>query len=254
MCWAAHVQSKARIRCAKHGTKSCEVAIGSKFLITRSSQECERGRGSIFPIWVCRHSELEKVPNLRCVGREEETVLGSSMTDAELLGLVAQGDQSALKQLYDRYAAHLNSFVQNYLADPQEAADIVHEAMLDVWRSAERFRGSSTVKSWMFSIARNKAIDRNRKGARTVLGEADVEIADDAPDPHKTLEAFQDAERVRVCIEGLNASQKSAIHLAFYEDLSYSQIAEIEKCPTGTVKTRIMAAKAALMRCLQQSE
>lgn len=184
----------------------------------------------------------------------KESVLGSSETDSELLSQVATGDQEALKQLYDRYAAHLNNFVRNYLADPNEAADIVHEAMLDVWRTADRFRGGSTVKSWMFSIARNKAIDRNRKGARTVFGEVDTEIADDAPDPHKTLEAFQDAERVRICIEGLNEIQKSAIHLAFYEDLSYSQIAEIEDCPTGTVKTRIMAAKSALMRCLQRSE
>jgi RNA polymerase sigma-70 factor (ECF subfamily) len=184
----------------------------------------------------------------------EETVLGQSEIDKERLSRVATGDQEALRQLYDSYASHLNSFVQNYLADPQEAADIVHEAMLDVWRTADRFRGGSTVKSWMFSIARNKAIDRNRKGARSVLGDIDADIPDDSPDPHKTLEAFQDAERVRVCIDGLNAVQKSAIHLAFYEDFSYSQIAEIEDCPTGTVKTRIMAAKAALMRCLQRSE
>mgnify|MGYP001794282685 FL=1 len=197
---------------------------------------------------------LKKSPICAAIGAMEEIKLGSSDTDAELLGLVARGDQDALKQLYDRYAAHLNSFVQNYLADPQEAADIVHEAMLDVWRTADRFRGGSKVKSWMFSIARNKAIDRNRKGARTILGEVDVDIADDAPEPHKTLEAFQDAERVRICIEGLNEIQKSAIHLAFYEDLSYSQIAEIENCPTGTIKTRIMAAKAALMRCLQRPQ
>ena len=144
----------------------------------------------------------------------KESVLGSSETDSELLSQVATGDQEALKQLYDRYAAHLNNFVRNYLADPNEAADIVHEAMLDVWRTADRFRGGSTVKSWMFSIA----------------------------------------ERGRICIEGPIEIQYSAIHLAFYEDLSYSQIAEIEDCPTGTVKTRIMAAKSALMRCLQRSE
>ena len=197
---------------------------------------------------------LKKSSICAALGVIEESVLGSPEKDSELLTQIALGDQGALKRLYDRYAAHLNSFVKNYLADPQEAADIVHEAMLDVWRTADRFRGGSTVKSWMFSIARNKAIDRNRKGARTVLGEVDTEIVDDAPDPHKTLEAFQDAERVRICIEGLNEIQKSAIHLAFYEDLSYSQIAKIEDCPTGTVKTRIMAAKAALMRCLQQSE
>ena len=180
--------------------------------------------------------------------------MGQSQQDADLLQRVASGDQDALKQLYDSYARHLNSFVQNYLADPQEAADIVHEAMLDVWRTADRFKGRSTVKSWIFSIARNKAIDRNRKSARSVLGDVDTEIADDRPDPHKTLETFQDAERVRICIEGLNDIQKSAIHLAFYEEFSYSQIAEIENCPTGTIKTRIMAAKSALMRCLQRMD
>ena len=178
--------------------------------------------------------------------------MGQSERDRDLLRQVADGNQTALKQLYDAYASHLNSFVQTYLADPQEAADIVHEAMLDVWRTANRFKGRSTVKSWMFSIARNKAIDRNRKAARSVLGDVDTNIADDRPDPQKTLEAFQDAERVRICVEGLNDLQKSAIHLAFYEDFSYAQIAEIEGCPTGTVKTRIMAAKAALMRCLQR--
>lgn len=174
--------------------------------------------------------------------------------DKALIRRVAEKDQSALRSLYDSYSGHLNSFVQNYLADPHEAADIVHEAMLEVWRNAERFKGKSTVKSWIFSIARNKAIDRNRKGARAVLGEIDTEIPDEAPNPHQVMEAFQDAERVRNCIEGLNEIQKSAIHLAFYEDFSYAQIAEIENCPTGTVKTRIMAAKAALLRCLQRSD
>lgn len=183
-----------------------------------------------------------------------EDVVTQGEIDKELIRRIAAGEQSALRSLYDVYANHLSSFVQNYLADPQEAADIVHETMLEVWRNADRFKGKSTVKSWVFSIARNKAIDHNRKGARSVLGEIDTEIPDETPNPQQIVEAFQDAERVRACIEGLNEIQKSAIHLAFYEDFSYSQIAEIENCPTGTVKTRIMAAKAALLRCLQRSE
>lgn len=174
--------------------------------------------------------------------------------DKDLLRRVANGEQAALRDLYDSYSGHLNSFVRNYLADPQEAADIVHEAMLEVWRKADRFKGKSSVKSWMFSIARNKAIDRNRKGGRSVLGEVDTEIPDESPNPEQVMEAFQDAERVRACIEGLNENQKSAIHLAFYEDFSYSQIAEMEDRPVGTVKTRIMAAKAALLRCLQRTD
>ena len=177
-----------------------------------------------------------------------------SELDRDLLRRIVSGDQDALRAIYDQYAGHLNAFVTSYLADPNEAADIVHEAMLEVWRRADRFKGNSSVKSWIFSIARNKTIDRNRKGSRAVLGDIDVEIPDDQPDPHSVMEAFQDAERVRVCIEGLNAVQKSAIHLAFYEELSYAEIAEIENCPKGTVKTRIMAAKASLLRCLQRSQ
>lgn len=173
--------------------------------------------------------------------------------DLQRIRRVAKGNQDALKELYQTYSSHLSNFVQNYLSDPNEAADIVHETMLEVWRNAGRFKEQSTVKSWIFSIARNKSIDRNRKAARSVYGDIDTEIPDDQPNPQKVMEAFQDAERVRICIEGLSEQQKSAIHLAFYEDFSYSQIAEIEKCPTGTIKTRIMAAKASLLRCLQRT-
>lgn len=178
----------------------------------------------------------------------------NSQRDRELIARVAEGEQNALKQLYDSYSDHMNSFVRNYLADPQEAADVVHEAMLDVWRQAGRFSNRSTVKSWMFAIARNKAIDRNRKGARAIVAEVDTQIPDETPGAQAILEAFQDAERVRHCIEHLSDIQKSVIHLAFYEDFSYSEIAKIEDCPTGTVKTRIMAAKKSLLKCLSAGE
>ena len=102
----------------------------------------------------------------------------------------------------------------------------------------------------MFSIARNKAIDRNRKGARTILDEPDTEVPDESPQPEEVLSAFQDAKRVRACIETLSPAHKSAIHLAFFEDLTYQEIAELEGRPVGTIKTRIMHAKKMMLRCL----
>jgi len=105
---------------------------------------------------------------------------------------------------------------------PHEASDIVHETMLEVWRRADRFQGRSSLKSWMFSIARNKSIDKNRKLSR-------LSYTDDVPEM---------------------AAHRRMIHLAFYEDLSYREIAEIEGCPIGTVKTRILHAKKLLMRKL----
>jgi RNA polymerase sigma-70 factor (ECF subfamily) len=173
--------------------------------------------------------------------------------DKTILGRVAKGDESALKILYERHYESLVAFAQVWLGDPSEAADIVHETMLDVWRSAGKFKGNSTVKTWMFSIARNKSVDRNRKSSRSVLQEVDPNIEDDAASPQDMTQAFQDAAKLRACIDVLTPSHRSAIHLAFYEDLTYREIAEMEDKPVGTIKTRIMHAKNLLLRCVQSS-
>ncbi|MEL7481692.1 MAG: RNA polymerase sigma factor [Pseudomonadota bacterium] len=177
----------------------------------------------------------------------------TALSDQQLLEQVARKDKVAMRELYDRYAPGLRRFVENWIADKNDAADVVHETMIEIWRNAGRFAGRSSVKSWVFSIARNKAVDRNRHGARMVLKEADTEQPDDAPNPELTMQAFQDAARVRACIETLSPSHKSAIQLAFFEDLTYQEIAELEGRPVGTIKTRIMHAKKLLMRCLSQT-
>jgi len=171
-------------------------------------------------------------------------------SEDNLLECVSYGDRAAMKTVYDRYSEPICGFVTNWLADPSEAADIMHETMLEVWRSADRFSGRSSVKTWIFAIARNKAIDRNRKGARVTVQNADPDISDDAPDPHAVTVAFQDAKKVRACIEKLSPAHRSVIHLAFFEDLTYREIAVAEGTPIGTIKTRMMHAKALLMRCL----
>ena len=170
--------------------------------------------------------------------------------DKKLLADIAKGDRTALKGIYDRYADGVRIFAQGWLSDPFEAADIMHETMMEVWRSADRFAGRSSVKTWIFSIARNKSIDRNRKAGRGVNQEPDTTIADETPDPEATTAAFQDAQRVRACIDTLSPSHQSAIHLAFFQEMSYPEIAALENVPVGTVKTRIMHAKKLLMRCL----
>lgn len=170
--------------------------------------------------------------------------------DTELVLQIADGQKSALREIYDRYSRALGLFAKSWLHDPYEASDVVQETMLELWRSADRFKGKSSVKTWLFSIARNKAVDRNRRGSRTVLQDEEPDLVDENPDPQAVAEAFQDAERVRACVESLSPSQRAAIHLAFYEDLSYPEIAALEKRPVGTIKTRIMHAKTLLMRCL----
>ncbi len=172
------------------------------------------------------------------------------MSDKDLLARVAAGDKAAMKLIYQRHSGPLFHFIRNWVSDPHEAPDIMHETMLEVWRKAGRFEGRSAVKSWIFSIARNKSIDRNRKSGRLVYQDTDIDIPDDIPDPEVLMSSTQDSEALKDCIKGLSDAHRSVIHLAFFQDLPYKTIAEIENCPVGTVKTRMLHAKKLLMKCL----
>jgi RNA polymerase sigma-70 factor (ECF subfamily) len=172
------------------------------------------------------------------------------MDDSDLLRRVGAGDRTALKMLYERHSDALFGFLRVRLRDPFEAADIMQEVFLEIWRAAGRFEGRSAARTWIFGIARNKAADRVRRGARLVLTEPDHEAPDSAPDPEAVVAAASDAARVRDCIAKLSESHRSAIHLAFYQELGYAEIAEIEGVPVGTVKSRILHAKRLLMHCL----
>jgi RNA polymerase sigma-70 factor (ECF subfamily) len=71
-----------------------------------------------------------------------------------------------------------------------------------------------------------------------------------APTAQTVIEAASDAAQVRACIDKLRPAQARAIRLAFYEDMGYAEIAELEQAPQGTIKTRIFHAKKLLMQCL----
>ena len=172
------------------------------------------------------------------------------MDDAGLLQRIGAGDKAAMKLLYERHSDALYHFLRTRLRDPFEAADVMQEVFLEIWRTAGRFEARSAAKTWIFGIGRNKAVDRMRRGARVVLAEPDVNLPDDAPSPEAVAEAASDAARVRDCIRRLSATHRSAIHLAFYGELPYTDIAEIEGVPVGTIKTRILHAKRLLMHCL----
>jgi len=176
--------------------------------------------------------------------------MAGSESDEALIARIASGDKAAMKLLYDRLSDALYRFLQTRIRDPFEAADLMQETFLEVWRGAGRFEGRSSARTWIYGIARNRTIDRLRRSGREILSEPDDTIADDSPDPEALAEAASDAEKVRHCMEGLSEAHRSAIELAFFQDLPYREIAEIEGVPAGTVKTRILNAKQLLKRCL----
>jgi RNA polymerase sigma-70 factor, ECF subfamily len=172
------------------------------------------------------------------------------LDDADLVKRIGAGDRAAMKLLYERHSNGLFHFIRASLKDPFEAADVMQEVFLEIWRAASGFQGRSAAKTWIFGIARHKAFDRMRRGGRVVLSDPDPTLPDEAPNPEAVAAAASDAARVRECIERLSPAHRSSIHLAFYGEMSYGEIADVEGVPVGTIKTRIMHAKRLMMRCL----
>ena len=135
-------------------------------------------------------------PHLRR-GRAKER----PMDDTDLLRRIGASDREALKTLYERHSDALHQFLRYRLRDPFDAGDVVQDVFLEIWRAAARFEGRSAPRTWIFGIARNKAVDRMRRGGREVTApEPDTGIADDAPDPEAVVVAASDAVRLRGCI------------------------------------------------------
>lgn len=172
------------------------------------------------------------------------------MGDEALMERVKQSDKAALRVLYERYSGPLMAYVGRTLSDPVDAADIVHEAFIGLWDGSAKFRENTSLRAWLYTIARNKAIDRLRKTRREVLAEADEAVPDSDPDPGEVAEICEDRSRVRACLEKLSAAHRRVVSLSFFEGMTYREIADVEDVSEGTVKSRIFHAKKLLMHCL----
>lgn len=170
----------------------------------------------------------------------------------QLLERIAAGDQRALEQFYRHHHGAVYQFALRLVKNAADAAELVNEAMLEVWRGASKFRGESRVRTWLLGIVNYRAIDlmRKRKPLAEDLGVAEDVADDGACEIHEALAGAESAQHVRTCVERLPGKQRQVVHLTFFEHLAYPEVAAVLAVPTGTIKTRIMHAKQRLMRCL----
>lgn len=168
-----------------------------------------------------------------------------------LLARIAAGSQAALSCFYQDYHGSVYAFALRRLGNPADAAEILNEVMLEVWRYAHRYGRRAKVQTWVLGICNHKVIDMMRRRGR----QSADSLEDDLSDPREAsvldaLVGAQEAELVHRCLEELSDSHRQVVHLAFFEGLPYAEIAAIIGCPEGTVKTRMFHAKQKLKNCL----
>ena len=156
---------------------------------------------------------------------------------------MAQGNHSALSQLYDQTSGILYSLALRIVRNTEDAEETLHDAYLRAWRYASAYsdqRGS--VLSWLVLMTRTSAIDRLRATKRHNSAHSLDEYYDaESPlaSPENEVVSNQKAHRIRIAMRELSPEQKEAIELAFFGGLSHSELAEHLGVPLGTIKTRI---------------
>jgi RNA polymerase sigma-70 factor (ECF subfamily) len=164
---------------------------------------------------------------------------------APLVQRMATRDEAALAALYDASSAQVYGLAVRILADAAAAEEIALDTFHQAWQRAGQFdvrRGNA--RSWLLTIARNRAIDRLRSQAQdarreTPLEEVNVHPLDPRPDPQAAAIAVDRGATVRRALASLGGDQREVIELAFFQGLSHGQIAQRLSQPLGTVKTRI---------------
>ena len=175
------------------------------------------------------------------------------LSDADLIKRIADRCETSMEVLYRRYETNLSLFVSGRLKDKTSVSDVVQETFLVVWKSASKFRFKSSVKTWMFRIAMNKIYDVIKKSSRLTLLEQNFDQQDEsAIDPETAIVEMSDAARIRECVSKLPETFRRCIELAYFEELTCAEIAEIEGIPSGTAKSRLYHARQHLLRLLSE--
>lgn len=160
---------------------------------------------------------------------------------------VARGDRRAFDELYRAQQRLLLGYALGLLAGDREAAeDVVDEAFLDIWKQAAAYAAIGSAQGWIRRIVRNKAVDwlrRNGSARRSAWSDELEARADDAPGPEDCAIAANNAEWLRLALARLSIDQREAVMLAYFEQRSVAEIAAIQSCPEGTVKTRLYHAR-----------
>ncbi|MFD7550824.1 sigma-70 family RNA polymerase sigma factor [Streptomyces sp. NPDC059578] len=162
------------------------------------------------------------------------------------------GDPDALAAAYRRWGPLVHTLANRSLGDAREAEDVTQQVFLAVWRGRAGYRPArGPLAAWIVGITRRKIADalsaRTRRG---VLVAAAATVATERPAPCADPEAVLDRVLVAQALRGLTPVQRDLLCLAFYEDLTQSQIARRTGLPLGTVKSHVRRGLHRLRGCL----
>jgi RNA polymerase sigma-70 factor (ECF subfamily) len=185
-----------------------------------------------------------------------ELIASMENSDKSLLEAHLKGDEAAFGELVRRYGSSILGYLIRMSRNREQAEDLFQETFKRVHEKAHTFRGPQ-FKGWLFRIATNVALDGRRRNKRLKEISLNQQFENDNPDseqlgvvapaddswnPSEQASKAEQAEQVRQAIELLPERQRATLVLAYYQQLSYTDVAEVLGCSVGTVKTQMFRA------------
>jgi RNA polymerase sigma factor (sigma-70 family) len=168
------------------------------------------------------------------------------------LAATGQEDSVAFRALYTATAPKLFGFALRILRKRELAEEALQEGFVSIWHAAPQYQAALAAPlTWMAAIVRNKALDILRRTDDTMELD-DALLRDDAGTPAEASEMSSDARALASCMARLDGPQRLAIGLAFFQELSHSEVAQRMSLPVGTVKTWIRRGLEKLKQCLSR--
>jgi len=185
-------------------------------------------------------------------------------TDKSLVNAHCRGDTEAFAELVRRYGGSILGYLRKVSGRPDLAEDLFQETFRRVHEKAHTLRGSQ-FKSWLYTIATRVAMDSLRRSSRVRMVSLNqpagcdggncpelgaVALVDECDDPSQEAVKAEQKEQVRRAVESLPDRQRATLVLAYYQGLSYREVATVLDCSIGTVKTQMFRALRTLAQRL----
>ena len=175
-------------------------------------------------------------------------------SDNALVARIAAGDQTAMRYLFARHQTSIYRWLLRIVRNEALAEDLLSEVFIDVWRQAGAFEGRSSVSTWLFAIARYKALSARRRRRDDPLDDKLVNsICDPSKDAETMLQEKDCDEALVVALNKLSDEHREIIDLVYYHGKSVKEVAVITGLPPGTVKTRMFYARKKLAQAVSPS-
>lgn len=162
--------------------------------------------------------------------------------ESQWLMQALNGDAEAFSQLVDTYQTPVYNLCYRMLGDPYEAEDAAQETFLRAFRSMERYDRGRPFSTWLLSIAAHYCIDQIRR-RRMKIVPIDLlpyeEVADPAPNPESELTTSEEQRHVQALLQTLNPTDRAALVMLYWYELSYEEIAVALNLTVSAVKSRL---------------